>query len=281
MTQPDFKLDFIGIGTPRAASTYIWQCLRVHPQICTNSGKEPHFFDKFYQKGFKYYQSFFNRRSKNKIVGEITPSYLYNKKTPFLIKKHFPNIKLIVSLRNPMIRAYSEYWFVKKKFGKYKSFRKALQALPRLIESGFYYRYLKNYFNIFPKRNILVLIYEDLEKEPVEFIQNIYRFLGVRFDFLPPLIYQRENQAPEFYSQSLYRLEDFLGKKMREHRKLHIIFQKFKIDRLIKFIHELNYQKVAVRPEMNYYLRRKLQNIYYEDIRRLEKLINRDLSFWE
>ncbi len=116
------KIDFIGIGAAKAASTWIFTCLNEHPEICSDSRKETNFFSRYYnyKKGIKYYYSLFSHCSEDKIKGEFSPTYISSPQAPYLIYKHFPEVKLIACLRNPVDRAYSEYNFrVRTKSGIY------------------------------------------------------------------------------------------------------------------------------------------------------------------
>ncbi len=113
MQNKDFKIDFIGIGTGRSASTWIYECLREHSQICMSQPKETRFFNRNYEKGLKWYYKRFQNCSSFSIKGEYSPGYLVSLETPLLIKKHFPDAKLILCLRNPTERAYSHYFLSK------------------------------------------------------------------------------------------------------------------------------------------------------------------------
>ena len=92
-----------------------------------------------------------------KAIGEATPAYLYMPQVPHLIKSRLPDVKMIVSLRNPIDRAYSHYWNLyaaapEGDVNKRLSFEEKLEFTPRLIEEGFYDRKLSNYYTLFPKR---------------------------------------------------------------------------------------------------------------------------------
>ena len=96
--------DFIGIGASKAASSWIFSCLKEHPEICVSSKKEINFFNKpyNYNKGIEHYKSFFKHCPKKSIKGEFTPNYINSTQVPQLIHKHFPNVKIIACLRNPI-----------------------------------------------------------------------------------------------------------------------------------------------------------------------------------
>ncbi len=74
--------------------------------------KGPDFFgeNEIYQKGLKYYNKFFTHCNEENIIGEISPEYMYRKKTPKRIYNTFPEVKLLFILRDPVDRVYSQYW---------------------------------------------------------------------------------------------------------------------------------------------------------------------------
>ena len=169
------KIDFIGIGAHRSATTWIAEWLRRHPDVCFARRKEVAFFNEdAYRKGIGYYESFFNGEG---LKGEFTPTYLYSKVVAKRINWFYPDVKLIVCLRNPVYRAYSHY-----------NYDKALGLIPqvpfeevveRYIPSGMYSKHLKVYYDLFPKENIFVMKYENIEKDPQKFMDEIYSFLGL------------------------------------------------------------------------------------------------------
>lgn len=280
MTTSNFKIDFIGIGASKAATTWIFDCLAEHPQVCdTKKYKELDFFNNYYEKGVSYYQSFFKSCPPGKLKGESTPGYLFNPKVAARIKHCFPKVKLIVCLRNPIERAFSQYNFDKKSdfICAKNSFEKALKLKPSLIKQGFYYSQLKRYFDLFSKENILVLIYEDIKKDPVRFIQSIYKFLKIDDKYIPKSISNPSNKRLEFRSVKL----QITLYKIYTKLKLNRLFKKLNLEILARAVKRLNTTIKSKREEMTQETRSYLQKIYQEDIKKLENLIQKDLSFWK
>ena len=104
--------DFIGIGAEKAGTSWIYYCLHQHPSIDTRI-KETYFFNmgSNWSKGFEWYESFFKHCHPTAKTGEFSPGYLTDPVAPEKIYKKHPNTKLIVSLRNPVDRAFSAYIF--------------------------------------------------------------------------------------------------------------------------------------------------------------------------
>src|SRR6056297_3627604 len=269
------KINFIGIGVQKAATTFIFKKLAEHPEVCGSSKKEIHFFDKEYNysKGIKFYHSFFQHCSDSKIKGEFTPRYIYHPKTASRIKKHFPNVKLIVCLRNPIERARSHYFYSLQQKGRlfylYNSFGEAIRKDKILIERGFYYKQLKRYFDLFPKENILVLFFEDLKSNPKNFIQKIYSFLDVDDNFVPSNIKEKKHVTGDKIVKEKFPFLNFVLYKLRslikENSLIDIILEKLFIKKFFKKITIFNKKKVKNK----------------ENINKLEKLLNIDLSNWK
>ncbi len=287
-------VDFIGLGVPKAGTSWLYYCLKEHPQICVSEPKELDFFNKNhgfhqpakpwnFQKGISWYLNHFDHCPKDKIKGEFSTRYFFEKDASLLIKQFFPQIKVIICLRNPAERAYSHYWHIKSKTETkelFQSFEEALAKEPEFKNLGLYGQHLKNCFEIFPKENILVLIYEDIVKNPLLFVQGVYQFLRVNAAFSPKFAKRKANV-------SSMRLSGI--NKLR--RKTYELLSRSAVGMtLIKTIKVLGLNRKSVEflvnklqkmPEMNKKTRQDLREFYEEDIAETAKLLSRDLSFWQ
>lgn len=263
--------NFLVIGAPRAGTTWITTMLKAHPDIYMSSVKELHFFDKHYDKSIAYYEQFFGDWVNEKAIGEATPAYLCSERVPLLIKKHLPDVKLIVSLRNPVDRLYSRYWNAKAKFPSNRdlSFEDKIKRKPLFIEEGFYYDHLLRYYQHFPEDRIQVLLFDDLKKNPREFVRGIYGFLGVDSTIVPPLLDQPINAAS--------------GKKMLgKSRLLWYLYKGLVGMKIIRLAHTLKNLNKKQLPPMKTETREWLVNdVYLNKNKLLEELIGRDLSHWK
>lgn len=201
---PRVSPSFYIIGTQKGGTSSLYQYIIQHPDILPASHKEMRFFDKFYDYGIDWYRYHFERYEREKVTGEASPEYLYNIQTPIRIKKHFPNSKLIVLLRNPVDRAYSNYNMIRS-WGKEKlSFSEAidkeeervrddkqklesgvsLRYLDNLmnysyVDRGFYSKQIRLWFKYFPKEQFLFLKSEDFFSNPKKITLQVVGFLGL------------------------------------------------------------------------------------------------------
>ena len=272
------KVDFIGIGAPKCATSWIAECLVEHPEVCIPQ-KELHFFEKNYSKGIVWYLDYF-KDCKNKVKGEFTPQYLSFEKAPERIKKYFPDVRLIVCLRNPIERAYSSYWHKRNKFGIDSSFEKVIEEMPEIKERSMYYKQLRNYLRYFKKRQILILIYEDIEEDPAAFIKKVYRFLDIDKNVIPPSLNKRVNITRRYKIAGVHKTLVSLHSSIRSNKTTSGVIKKLGIYKAGKFIQKVN-TKARNYPKMNTGTREKLRKEYRDEIVGLEKLIGRDLSFWK
>jgi hypothetical protein len=290
------KIDFLGIGTMKAGTTWIYHALKQHPEICVSNRKEIKFFNDYinYKRGLKYYFSFFENCIKEKMIGEINPDYMYNKFSPKLIKKHFPNIKIIACLRNPIERAFSHYRYNLKANGKlsiYNDFYCAVNKSKELLGRGFYFKQLKRYFNLFPRENILIMIFRNLKEHPEEFVQEIYKFLDVDHKFIPSIInrkvlrtdmVKRNEPNIPFLNSLIFTIYSFIQKVSQLDLFLDYSGIKTLMEKITKSNRKsIKYSKNKKIAEIDKKTRMYLYSIYENDIKNLEKLLDIDLSFWK
>ena len=191
---------FIGLGAQKSASAWLSNCLREHPEIYIDDKKEMHFFDNdaSYRKGIEHYKSLFSNKGKL-LAGEITPAYLYVEAAAARIHNHFPNVKLIVCLRNPADRAWSHYNYGIKRHGRlsvYSSFSEAFKSDRSLADNSRYGEQLQRYLTLFDKEQVKIIFHEDVLSNPVETIQQVYRFIGVTdTNYTPVAATQRFNKT--------------------------------------------------------------------------------------
>jgi hypothetical protein len=262
--------NFIMIGAPRAGTTWTIKNLRLHPEIFVAKETEIHFFDTHYNKGIEYYEEKFKGVKGELAIGEKTPDYLYNKKAPELMKRHLPDIKLIVILRNPVERLYSRYWNSKAKYSTNinLTFEEKIKKKPIFIEEGFYYDHLVRYFKYYPQDKFLILFFEDLLSQPYDFLNKIHKFLNVDATFISPLVERKINTAK---SKKYLAKSRFLWNVQRA-------LMRFKIYKLAFMIENINKNEY---PKMNFETQKWLvDGVYKEQNYKLGKLLGIDLSHW-
>src|SRR4051812_32958483 len=101
---------FLGIGVPRAGTTWLHELLSSHPEVYVPvRRKELSFFNLYYDRGTRWYQKFFPSEAeadRYRALGEITPYYFYGPECPERIARLGVG-KLLLILRHPVERAWS------------------------------------------------------------------------------------------------------------------------------------------------------------------------------
>lgn len=293
--------DFLVVGTARAGTTALHSYLRQHPEIFLPKLKEPCFFvfegegNKFIKGKFAFairdindYRQLFSRAEPSQKIGEMSTPYLYLfEKSISTIKKYFTDyagIKIIILLRNPVDRAYSQYkWRVRDGREPLHFDEAIMQEKNRMkanysfdyfyVDRGFYYNQVKAYLDNF--KNVHFVFFDDFNTEPIPVLKDICRFLGVNENWNFRNI-KRQNESSAPISKSLGKLvssESPLKFKLwfalpdPVRRSIRRIFSK------------VNARKGGVK-KMNPLTRQQLIKTYRDDIVALQQLTGRDLSEW-
>ena len=273
--------NFLVIGAMRSGTTWLDKILRTNPNICLpQRRKEIHFFSEYYDRGIEWYQNFFpfsEHTSRYPCIGEISPDYLYYPEVPIRIKKHIPDCRFIVILRNPADRAYSSYGFFVKNYAEQRSFQEVLETNPNVFLKGLYGQQLERYLQHFPLENFLILIYEHDILNPEKALNKIAKFLDVDVNnFNKYKINQRINSSGNVRfprARNLARkFRDFLRNK-----DLDWLWNAAKNSGIEAVFNAKGRDLPPIEPN----LRAELIVKYESDITVLEKLISMDLSIWK
>lgn len=279
----NFKIDFVGIGAAKCATTWIYECLKEHPQIelaPKDQKDKVLFFKDPDSREMKEYRSWFRRE--DTVKGDFHVHYLESEQALRRMKKHNENMKVIVCLRNPVERAWSHYNYYKFSSEQPEiSFEEAAKKEPEIIDSGLYYKHLKKYYHAFDDSNILILIFEDLKEDQLNFIQNIYHFLGVKQDFTPPSLDLQINPT-SFKQTGLGRLlHQRIAKPLLKNTKWAWNLKESVVAKKIIGGFSEAWGESKERKEMKPQMQKKLRNYYRGDIQKLEELTGRDLTSWK
>ena len=218
----NFQVDFICIGAQRSGSTWLDKVLRSHNEVRLPFNKEVNFFNDYihfealsdkisnYEKGIEWYKSNFPD-VEAKVTGEVTPAYMDRPEVPQRIKKHFPDVKLIVMLRNPVERTYSNYLFYKEylQLDQSNTFEEAIKKYPEYLNRSKYYIHLKRYLELFPRKNIHIILLEDVAEHPDKILKDLCSFLNISNFSMTPLHLHPENAARSVHSRFFAKFVNF------------------------------------------------------------------------
>lgn len=251
--------DYLIIGAARCGTTTLYSYLIQHPSIYSSTEKEPGFFGPMFNTGILWYKAHFPSylfkfyvkwiRKRDFITGEASTIYLLDPRTPKRVLKKIRDVKLIVLLRNPVDRAYSNYNFQVKRKRENRSFNQAIESELKLLNTvhsnlkeyeqneiimqkaysyllpGIYIDQLKNWFDFFAKSKFLIIKTEEFNMYPEKTLKDVFEFLGVSSYSVTNLKKQNvgsyqlmdpktRKELIDFYKLHNRRLSDLLGIKL-------------------------------------------------------------------
>jgi len=281
MKNNNFKIDFIGAGFSRCGTTWLYRCLKEHPEICMSEPKETNFFQlEKPESKLGHYSKFFLKCKKNQIKGEVNPSYATNEGARKKIKKVNPNIKILFIIRTPIERSISQYLYGNKYSKEKKININEKELKEKWGNKQHYYKYLKIWYNTFPKENIYIINLDEVEDKPRKTLENLYSFLEVDKNFIPSLINQKENKIHKYYFPKTHKLLKKINKKIKKSPFLIKLINTLSLNKLAQKISKLNRKEIE-KPEISKKTRNYLKNQFKDEIIKLEELTGKDLSSWK
>ncbi len=190
--------NFFIIGAPRAGTTSLYQYLKEIPGIYLSPIKEPNYFSgktipdkKPYRpiRDSESYLDLFGQTKDEKIVGEASTNYLYDPEAINLIHEKIPNARILISLRDPVERAWSHYMLLKNSGWKHYPFSEQIKRelkneinfkKPHIrLKAGLYSEDVKKYLDLFGKKQVKIIIFEEWIKNIKNTIEDILQFLDL------------------------------------------------------------------------------------------------------
>lgn len=286
----DNTIDFIIIGAQKSGTTSLFKYLSAHPRIYMPAEKEIEYFqndDKFSKGREWYYKRYFDNAGSQEIKGEASTHYMMYESVPGRIQSYYPDIKLIACLRNPIDRAYSHYNMAVRRGVEKRSFKECVDdAIERghisdseiddnleYVMFGEYGRILKHYLNWFKPEQVKVVFSEDLRNKPELVTRDLFRWLEVDADFVPPNVGKQYHQSGDQRFPGLNERARRLVKGLKKNKwaNRHILWR-IDFDALFFWLEtEFNVKSKKI-PLMSPEVREKLARYYQPDVEMLEKI---------
>ena len=281
--------NFFIVGGSKCGTTNISYYLDLHQDVFISELNEPYYFCKWdmsneIRKSMitdeKKYLKLFESAKTQKMIGEATPSYLHSPNSARMIKERFPESKIIISVRNPIERAYSGYLSNELRVNNNQTFRAMIDEHKKLIdeqkffiynilEPGFYSKHIRRFQDKFGKEKIKIIIFEEYIKKTEETIESILDFLGLdnRIDFVeqPKMGYRKpKNRFGKiaFENNFVRKMATTLIPTVTRQK----IGEKFLLEETKK-------------PPMQDDDRQFLKNLYEQDVRDLTSLLDKELPW--
>jgi hypothetical protein len=266
--------DFIAVGPPRTATTWLHVQLRDH--VWLPSDKETQFFVWNYRLGIEWYAAHFRDCPPGRVAGEFAPTYFDSPEARARIAAAIPNCRIICTFRDPVERLYSHYkmW---RRLGRIKADFEYVAFNHRQLRGyNRYAEHLAEWQRRFPS-NVLVMFYEDLIADPQGFINQATDFIGIeRVDLatLPRANFRihSHDRAPK--SQRLAR-------RGRQLRDAMLRMKLYGPVRRLRPLWEFCAGRGEIFPPLDAELERRIRAELLPEIEAFERMVGRDLSTWK
>lgn len=295
----NFKLpNFLVVGAAKCGTTSLYYYLKQHPDIYLSERKEGRFLsglkgtftgpgdsslNESIIESLDDYTKLFENVADEKMIGDISPEYLYYyDKTIRNIKQILGDVKIIIILRNPLDRAYSAYQHMRRDGRETLTFEEACVHEDIRLEKGwehlwaytkgsYYFSAVKAYMENFSQ--VKVLLFDDLKRDALQTVWEICDFLDVDKNFQP--------ETGEKYNYSGIPRNQVLDRFFRNPGILskmivRNVIPRSLIDKIKKSIYRFSLKKTSLDKKVRAEMLRK----YEYDIAHLGRLLERDLSFW-
>ncbi len=309
--------NFFIIGAPKAGTTALYHYLDQHPEIYMSPIKEPNYFASEvrpenlsehlqaqsrddqaalseYLRGpmlekrfgafvtnWDDYVKLFRNVKRERAIGEASVTYLWSLTAAAKIREKITDARIIMILRNPTDRAYSQYLENLANSRISNSLREQVQAsvlcpggpfqpMRPFLELGLYYGQVKRFLEQFPRQKICILWYEDYQANPKQAMIDVFRFLGVNPAFEPNMMVR--HLQPQIHRS--VAVSQFL-KRYGMWQRLKTLSPNFLVPHLRAFVFR---KRQSLK--MTHEDRQLLIDYYKDDVERLSGLLNHDLQHW-
>lgn len=214
-------------------------------------------------------------------IGEASVFYLYSKMAARNIVARIPDSKILMILRNPADRAFAQYLHTVTNGLVRESFRTQIEIALRqsyehfgilrpFLELGLYFEQVKRFLRFFPAANVRIYFFEDYQKQPLEMLVDIFRFLDVDPTFAPNLSQRHlEPRIPKLVTLAYFLKRYGIWQRAAALSPL-------ALRSLFRMVAFRDRRSLAMGDEV----RKWLIDYYRDDVGQLSDLLGCDLSAW-
>lgn len=191
----EIRPNFIYVGAPKAGSSWLFRALSEHPEVFVSPEKSTTHFETEAPGPLEAYLARFAGAGPARAIGEIAHDTFLNPQAARQIRETFPEMRILCCLREPgdFARSAVQWWAAHTtRYGETPSEMLSHERLQRLLD---YPARLAPFFESFPPGQIKVVFFDDLQRAPEAFLQDILGFLDVAPDFRPSVLERVVNPA--------------------------------------------------------------------------------------
>ena len=275
------KVNLVGIGAQKAATSWMHETLRDHPDVDASAEKELQFFSAKFDRGSIWYESNFADNAA-KVRTETSPSYLYEPEAPKRAHAYNPELRLVAILRDPVERAFSNHLHEIRKshIPQDTSFEVGLATNPSYRVQSKYAEHLARWLAVFPRDSLLILLAEDISNDPLSAYKTICEHADIEPVVTGPDQFARRHESTVYrnlgYGRMLRRMGDGLRSIGLDHW-VTALKRAPGVNQLIEGNKENLRSKVTeMRPET----RAMLEEEFQQDMLQVAELIGRNTLPW-
>lgn len=277
-------------GAAKAGTTSLHRYLDGHPDIAMSRPKETYFFTDTWDEAkddkhtldqeIEAYLGSFEHAAEERYLGESTPGYLWHPDVAQRIADRCKDPRFIVSLRDPIERAHSDWAMARRRSGEVRTFHERISdeidpdpanPTPRgVVNPGRYGTHLDRIIGTFGKERVHVLLFEDLKKDPLVLLKSIAAFLEIDQEAMAHVDYETVHNP---YGEARNRFAAWA----RESSHVRTIAQALLPETLRIWLGEHVLVKQTEKPPLDPEAKAKLEAYYEPEIQRAEALLDRDL----
>ena len=278
--------NFFIVGAAKAGTTSLYEILKDFPEIYMCPYKEPNYFNKKSMEDDhplpkfrteEKYLKLFENVTNQKIIGEAS-HYLKDSDAPNLIHQVSPKAKILISLRDPVERAYSQYLMLFSRGLSSASFRQEIEyelqngSNPHQwgikMDVGLYSKHIKKYLKVFGHEQVKIIIFEEFIKNTKETLEEILKFLELDTTLSN---FSAKKHNPYKTSRGP------IAQQIRNSKKIKQIARALMPESILKLANYILLDKS--KPEMSEKDREALIKFYKDDVEQLKLLLGRKLPW--
>ena len=289
------KMDFLCVGFTKCGTTSLQQALKKNKKIYLPKEKEilyGKWKNDYLDAPERFREQYFSGDLSKRKCGCIEPTYF--RRANFVFESFGAGTKIIFMMRNPADATYSYFKMMMRrsyepkqreyyrKYGKYspEMFQDYMEdyIFSRKEQRFCYDIWLKEYLQFYKKEDIMVILFEEIIKEPERILNELQRFLGLKPKKLESLPYSNPGKQVS---------RNYLSARINA--KLHLLKVKEKEGasrrrkewsaRMRQWIQK--YTLVDNSEKISASDREKLMSFYQPSIREVERLTGRSMKgFW-
>ena len=304
------KPNFLMVGVGRAGTTSIAKYLEAHPDIFIPKIKELRFFvkEKILQTSWidpikktlinssildeKDYFDIMNSNN-SKLVGDASIHYFNHPEISIpLIQRYVGDIPIIIILRNPVDRLISNWrYMLHDIYDLEKSLELENQRKKYLYNSFWFYKEqsiysdkVEKFINNFSRVKVILFeeFFSDIEKninECFDFL-DLNKLKDINYSKIDNQGIGKNNPDEKYKNRILCLTEKSLLNKITNPYAYYFLSHL-----IVKLINRSSKTCISIKnlkmKKVSDKYKRKLQILFKDDISKLEKLINKDLSIWD